>query len=376
MTTPPGQWPPPGTGPGQQPPSWGQQPPSWGQQPPWGPPPPSGGNQVKWILGGLALVVVVVLTVVVTLAVTRDSSGSEAPTASAPPPATTTSVDSSEFASAGDDGPIEIITDEPTCPAWTPIGDTLAQKAAQGWNDRDPSIPASEWTPAQRAQYEDIAKAMLSAADQTTALVKLTPHRVVRELYEQSIAYWRAYADRIANYTPTDNHLAQVAAATANSLVWICSAIHFGSAAARGPLVPPSATPLEVASIGNPDYPTRFMTTPSDVCKEWADETSAFDVATAVWLGTDAGIPASQWGPEQQQIYVEMSTVMRTNAATIQDLGMRSNNPVFYDFATLAAQYRRAFVQSFPSYVPADAYLANTAAELVAANNHACLAAG
>ena len=332
---------------------------------------------MKWILGLLALVVVVVLTVVVTLAVTRDGSSVSAtsPT-STPPSAETSSVDASEFASADDDGPIEIITDEPTCAAWTPIGDTLAQKAAQGWNDRDASIPASEWTPAQRAQYEDIAKAMLSAADQTTALVKLTPHRVVRELYEQSIAYWRAFADKIVSYTAADNHLAQVAASTANSLVWICSAIHFGSAAARAPLVAPSATPLEVAGVENPSYPVPFMTTPSAVCKEWGTETSAFDAATAVWLGTDAGIPASQWGPEQQQLYVEMATVMRNNAAKIQDLGMRSNNPVFYDFATLAAQYRRAFVQSFPSYVPADAYLANTAAELVAANNHACLAAG
>lgn len=332
---------------------------------------------MKWILGGLALVVVVVLTVVVTLAVTRDGSSVSAtsPT-STPPSAETSSVDASEFASADDDGPIEIITDEPTCAAWTPIGDTLAQKAAQGWNDRDPSIPASEWTPAQRAQYEDIAKAMLSAADQTTALVKLTPHRVVRELYEQSIAYWRAFAEKIASYKPTDNHFAQVAAGTSNAVMWICSAIKYGSAPSRAPLVAQSARPREVAPLQDPRSPAPFLNAAPSVCSDWSQQLDAFDVATAKWLQTDAGLPSSQWSPEQQQIYVDMSTVMQDNADTIQGLGIQSDNPVFSDFATLAAQYRRAFVQSFASYFPADAYLANTAAELVAAINQACLAAG
>ncbi len=52
---------------------------------------------------------------------------------------------------------------------------------------------------------------MRSAADQMVALAKLTPHRVMRELYEQFIAYSRAYADRIPTYTPPDDNLALVA---------------------------------------------------------------------------------------------------------------------------------------------------------------------
>lgn len=364
---PPGQWPPPPPGPG-------QQPPSWGSQPSWGPPPQRGGNRGTWILGGIALVVVIGLTVVATLLVTKDGSGSGGPTASAPPPAASTSVDPSQFASADDDGPIEIITDEPTCAAWTPIGDTLAQTAAQGWNDRDPSIPASEWTPAQRALYEDVADAMRSAADQTTTLVKLTPHRVIRELYEQSIAYWRAFADKVGSYVPADDHFANVAAGTSNAVMWICSAIKYGSASSRAPLVVPATPPREVSPLQGLDVPSRFLRAPSDICAEWSAQFDAFDVATAEWLQTDAGLPSSEWSPEQQQIYVEMSTVMQDNADIIQGLGIRSANAVLYDFATLAAQYRRAFVQSFPSYFPADAYLANTAAELVAAIHQACLA--
>ncbi len=42
---------------------------------------------------------------------------------------------------------------------------------------------------------------MRNAADQTVALAKLTPHRVMRELYQQFIAYARAYSDAIATYT-------------------------------------------------------------------------------------------------------------------------------------------------------------------------------
>ena len=42
---------------------------------------------------------------------------------------------------------------------------------------------------------------MRNAADQTVNLVKMTPHRVMRELYEQFIAYARAFADAVPTYT-------------------------------------------------------------------------------------------------------------------------------------------------------------------------------
>ena len=45
--------------------------------------------------------------------------------------------------------------------------------------------------------YETVGKAMDNAADQTVSLVKATPHRVMRELYEQFIAYARAFDQAI-----------------------------------------------------------------------------------------------------------------------------------------------------------------------------------
>ena len=56
-----------------------------------------------------------------------------------------------------------------------------------------------------RAQYIAAGQSMRGAAAQTVGLVKLTPHRVMRELYQQFIAYARAYAERMPKYTPADN---------------------------------------------------------------------------------------------------------------------------------------------------------------------------
>lgn len=362
MTTPPpGQWPPP---------------PSPQGLPPWGPQisnqPKNGAT--KWILGGLALLVVVVVSVVATLLVTRGGDSAGPPAATGPP--ATNPADTGSLASANDDGPVEIITEDRTCAAWAPIAETFAAQSSNGWNDRDPSIPASDWTPSQRSQYEAIADAMTSAADQTVALVKLTPHRVMRELYEQSIAYRRAYADAVPSYEPKDDSLARVAISASNAVSNICSAITHGSAASRAPLVSPAPAGYGAGILQDPDNPSRYLTESLSVCSEWLSATKQLDDATAEWFATDPNIPVTEWTPEITAVYERAAPVMQASADELQNLGAQSLNPVFDDFAALSTQYRRAFVQSFPTYAPADTYLANTAAELSATNTHACQAVG
>lgn len=365
MTTPPpGQWPPPPQGHPQGPPQWNPQ----------SGPPPKGGNKAKWILGGLALLVVVVVSVVATLLVTRSSSGSTTPTASAPP---STSVDTSDIASANDRGPVGIITEDPTCAAWGPINDTLAAEQRKGWDKRDPSIPGTEWSSEQRQQYDAVARAMRSAADQTVALAKRTPHRVTRELYEQSIAYWRAYADSLATYLPKDDHLALTANSTAGSVVWICEAIKHGAAAARDPLVAKGTPPLRFSSVGDPANPSRFIEAPSSYCSDWTTMVARFGEATSEWTdNSDPNIPAVAWPPEQQALYDAALPLLQKNADEVLQLGIQSGNPIVLDFATLSSQYRRAYVQAVPSYGPVDTYLNNTASELLSAINQACKATG
>ncbi len=366
MTTPPsGPWPPQ---PPQAPRRWGPPP------PPWGPPPQNSSNRSKWILGGLALLVVVVVTVTTTLLLTRDgSNGSNSPIASPPP---SESVNTSDIASADDRGPVGIITEDPTCAAWEPVARTLSEKQQNGWAKRDPTIPSSDWTPQQRSQYEEVGRAMINAADQTVALAKLTPHRVMRELYEQSIAYWRAYSDSLATYTSAHDSIALVANSTSGAIVWICAAITYGSAAARSPLVSPGVPPISVARAGDPAEPRRFMEQPSNVCNEWASTSERFNADTDRWAeAVDPNLPASQWSTEQEDLFTSITAILQTNAGQLQNLGAISQNPTLNDFASLAAQYQRAYVQAIPSYTPADNYLNSTASELVVAVEQACQAA-
>lgn len=360
MTMPPsGQWPPPPQGPPQY----------WG--PP--PPPPKGGKKTKWVLGGLGILVVVVVTVIATMFFTHHSVESAPGTIAASP---TSPVNTAIVASANDRGPVALITDDPTCQAWTPIVETLVARLPQGWKDRDSSAASSTWTPDVHASYEAAATAMRSAADQTVPLVSKTPHRVMRELYAQTIAYWRAYADVTSNYEPTDNYLANASTTASNALVWICDAMTSGSAAARSLLIPPTTPPIDFAPIGDPARPERFLKEPSPACSDWSSTAEEFEAVSKDWVRTDPSLPVAQWSPEQQQVYAAISAPMSINANKLQDIALRSNNALFTDFADLAALYRKAFVQSFPTYVPPDAHLANSASQLVAFVNLACKAAG
>lgn len=365
MTQPPNGWgnqplpPPPengwqGTQSGQQPPM--QSPPSWGPQyqqqfPP--PPPPKKSGALKWALGGTALLAVIAITAVVTMSLggrDKDKDGGTGPTNTAG------SGSNSEFASANDTGPITIITEDPSCAAWLPVIKTLSG-SSKGWAERDASIPASVWSPDLRKQYEDVGQALRAAADQTEPLVKLTPHRVMRQLYEQFIAYTRAFRDRIPTYSPSDNSLDLTASAIGRVLSNICSAITFGSAAARAPLVPAGDTPSHVTAAGDPGSVERFLRSPNPLCQEWATTADQFLSDIDAWRHTDSNVPASQWSPEQKTLSEEVAPVMRSSADALTALGRRSENPIWQDFAELAAQYRRAYAQALPTYTQADVYL-------------------
>ena len=238
MTMPPqGGWPPPQPGPqppnqpqygpppgyqpypGQQPyPPQGQ----WQQQPPPPPPPQKSGGATKWLLAAIAVLLAIGVTIGATLLFTRDGDGS-----STPP----TSSVASDIASANDTGPVEIITEEPTCDAFLGINDSLADIQANGWaDDRGGYGPSAEWNSEQRADIEAVATAMRNSADQAVTLAKNTPHRVVRELYEQFIAYGRAYAESVADYRPVNNNLGTANVSAGSALVGICKTIENGAA--------------------------------------------------------------------------------------------------------------------------------------------------
>jgi hypothetical protein len=348
MSTPP---PPPGSWQPHQPPGFGPPPqgPPPGYQQPWYPPPgpPNKGGGTRWLILA-ALVAVIAVAVAVIVVVLHSNSGGK------PKESTATA---SDVASAGDKGPVAVVTQDPSCSAWESINKTLAASADNGWVQRDPSIPASAWTPDQRRQYEAVGQAMRNAADQTVALAKLTPHRVMRELYEQFIAYGRAYADHISQYSPQDDHLAGVANSTANGLGGICDSIAFDAAAKRGPLVPASAAPSHTSPPGDPANPQRFLTSTNPVCGDWGSTWLRFDSDTADFRGKDLTTAADQWTADQKAISQAVASKMSAWADNADQLGQRSGNPVLQDFGALTAQYYRAFVVAIPTYGTADSYL-------------------
>jgi len=365
---------------------FGQQPPLDGHRPqhpgsatppspagyqPSGPPPqaPNQRNGRKLALAAAVLIAVIVATTAVTLSV-ADGQGDQPPSEAAP---STVGEVHSDIASASDTGPVAIITEDPTCPAQRPIVSTLAGKTNAGWDKRDPAVPATQWTPEVRAQHEAVAQAMRNAADQFVQLAGITPHRVMREIYEQFIAYARAYAASVPTYTPVADHSARFAVAAAEAISRICAAIEYGSAAARAPLVKePQEIPANVAPTGDPSAPERFLSEPNPVCNDWNTALMQFQDETAKWRNTDPNIPASEWTPEQEQLNAEVAPVMRRFATQLRALGRESGNLVFADFANLSAQYRTALEKALPTYVPADDYLAGASARLNQMVNSAC----
>jgi hypothetical protein len=317
-------------------------------------------------LGGLAVLVVVVLAVVITVLVVRPSGGGPTPTPTN---------GHSDFASADDNGPVNIITEDTTCEAWAKISREYADKTNPvSWGTRDGTVPESAWTPEQRTMYSTVGDAMTRAADQTENLLKLTPHRVMREIYEQFIAYARTFVERIPSYVAADDNLAVTADAAGNALVNVCAAIDFRSAQAIAPLLPVPAGPSSTSSPEDPLTPIRFLSTPNQICPEFEAVVTKFTDDTAAWRAIDPNISSTDWTPDQRSIYVGVGSVMTSNADEIERLARKSGNPTLEDVAILAAQYRRAFVTAIPSYSPADNYLAIAATNLVRLVNWGCKA--
>lgn len=342
--------------------------PSWGPQQPWGqqqwpggplPGPQSNGGKTKWILGGLAVALAIALAVVITVVLVRPDNGENGPANAG------SNGSGSEFASANDTGPVSIITEEPTCDAWNNIARVYTDAGKSiNWDDRDSSIPATSWTPEQRAMYESMRKALTRAADQTANLVTATPNRTVRMLYEQFVAYGRAFAERIPNYTVEDDDTMSIVNAATASLSNICGAIVSRAAQAVAPLVPIVSGPTDVAEPDRVGTPTKLLAESNSVCSDWDSLTAKFDHGAEQWNQSDKSIPTRDWTPEQRAVNEAFARILLENADEVERLGRRSGDPRFEDLAVLEAQYRRGLSISLANYTSKDLYLALTGINL------------
>ncbi|MCV7206110.1 hypothetical protein H7J71_29315 [Mycolicibacterium peregrinum] len=306
----------------------------------------------------MAVVLAIALAVVITVVLVRpDNSGN------GPANADATGSDS-EFASANDTGPINIITEEPTCDAWNNIAREYTDTTKSiNWDDRDISVPATAWTSEQRAVYETMKKALTQASGQTVPLAKATPNRTVRTLYEQFIAYSQAFVERIPKYVAEDDDSMSVINAAAASMTNICGAITSRAAQAAAPLVPDVSEPTNTARTDG-GAPSKLQMEPNSVCGDWETLTAKFDSDSEQWNPIDKAISAKDWTPEQRSINEAFVPVLSENADEVERLGRKSGSSRFEDLAVLEAQYRRAFAIALPNYAPRDVYLALSAVNL------------
>ncbi|WP_196808233.1 hypothetical protein [Mycobacterium sp. URHD0025] len=317
---------------------------------------------------------VIGVTAAVTVSVVDKRSEGGSTTARTSP--STSASAHSDIASANDTGPVAVILEDPSCATQYPVISAYISRTKTGWEKRNPELPAIEWTPQVRAQHESAGQAFRDAADQLIPSAKLTPHRVMRELYEQFIAYGRAYAESIPTYTPINNNLAGVAARAADAIDRICAAIGYGSAAARGPLVPALPEPAALAPVQAPADAQKLLFEPNPVCPQWNSAMDQFLVNSQNWNSIDPDIPGVEWSPEQRKINDEVVPVMRLFNTELSALGRQSGNPTLRDFADLASQYLKAYLEALPTYTPADNYLAIAATRTAHIVQFACKALG
>ncbi|WP_126316466.1 hypothetical protein [Mycolicibacterium aurum] len=302
------------------------------------------------------------VTVVATLLVTRDGGYALSPPPDADSDQTTTGIAPNNAVSVG------IITNEPTCSAWGPINDALAAAQENGWQLRDPALPASAWTAAQRQQHRQVADAMRGAADQTEHLASATKNTVVRDIYQQFIAYAREYADKVPLYQPPDDHLARVTVGTSLALTSICAAIKTGAASSSAPFVEPSTLP------NRGDGAAPFLEQPAPVCPRWEEHVLRYSMDTSAWRQIDPNLAAQQWSPEQKSINEAVVPLMLASADRIEDLAEESQNIVIERFGALATEYQRAFAATLPNYVPENNYLNEVVTGLIGSVSDACRA--
>ncbi len=357
--------------------TYGQPWPAPAQPPPrWPLQPPRHRDRRWWVVGAAAIVMLaIVVTVAVLTQAGRHSAGS--PAVSSSPTVTAAA------ASAGDTGTVGIITEDPTCITWTVVGQTwLASAPVEHWDTTHPGqknpllISGSAWTPDESAVMQATAKATRLAAVKTAPLISTTPHRVMRELYEQFVVYARAFADIIGpKYFPPNAALGGTTESLFNALVSICTTAETGAAKARAALVSAPDAPSNVAAPQDPANLQRFLATGDlAACGDVTSASKKFQDNPTFKDWDKSG--GSQSTPQQKALNDAVAPLMLNLADDIQQAVGRSNNPVMLDFGTLLALYQRVFAKALPTYSTADSELEGAATYLRYTFRDGCAAVG
>jgi hypothetical protein len=100
---------------------------------------------------------------------------------------------------------------DPVCAEWGPMNDAYIGKRAE-WVKTDPNIPASQWSPEQRAITMNVIPGMHSEAAELRGIALKAADPVLRALLQLEALYQDDFADRLPNYSgPDDKRLWQAA---------------------------------------------------------------------------------------------------------------------------------------------------------------------
>ncbi|BCI84513.1 hypothetical protein MTY66_61380 (plasmid) [Mycolicibacterium sp. TY66] len=259
-------------------------------------------------------------------------------------------------ASANDNGPAGVITEDASCEPLQPIYKALYDGEQNGWQNRNIGVPKSAWDARDEKMFTDVGNTFRKTADATAALAKLTQHRTMRELYGQFAAYARTYADHIPTYTPNDENLAQASIVSMNMILSICQAITNGAAENRGRMINAAAPPKTVAPVTDPDKPALLMTSPDPQCEPMLQAVKDIDADPVIvnWQKEPYDIPYENL-PESWRADNRAAMPIWTRFADqMESVGRSFASPVAQDIAVLQAQYGRAYIQGNPTYNPPD----------------------
>lgn len=320
-------------------------------------PPRRRGWAVGWAVGSLALVLTVVTLVAIVSG--RESRHPGAGDGRVGPEVAVAQANTLA-GSAADRGSVEVITSDATCGPWDDVRSAVVAAQTGAWGRRDASLPRQQWDPARSRQFEAMGVVLRTAADQTVALAKQTPHRAMRELYETFISYGREYADALRSYQPADDFLARTALAASDTVTNICAAADGSSRAIlRAQGVPPVAAPSTPPTIGDLDDPARFLGRPPPSCGKWVPSDVTLRAQTRAWPTVDPAVGRNDWTAAQRAVVERTAQVVASRADDMEAWGRAADNQVFEDLATLGAQYFRAYGLGVPTYRPGDERFAN-----------------
>jgi hypothetical protein len=92
------------------------------------------------------------------------------------------------------------------------------------WLAIDSKIPATEWTPDQKAVNDAVIPVMSANADELERLGRQSDNPILEDIAVLAAQYRRAYATALPTYTSPDGFLAQAASFMVKVIDWACKA--------------------------------------------------------------------------------------------------------------------------------------------------------